>query len=329
MQPSICADTLIDRSIDYGAGPVVDSLTKLITQRSCNFCAVLILSDLEIGQPVDISDQMTIEPITNLPQELQSFMGLSSATEHGANPTYRGRSALIHRATRSVQIADVAEDIVTDPQIFNSSGAFRSALNALAAEARFSPIILGHTSYVEDIGWPRQRHSGASWQGKPPTRHVANIADVSSFIALAESNSDNQTIQRAMSKLRDAHSRLNDAERALDLGTCLEIILMHNEQDSSEIQYKLRTRASLLLGTDADERVRIWDLVGKAYGLRSKAAHTGSLPTSTRTAEDHHRTQALLQDTAILCGVLIRKILTDGWPDWKLLVLGATRTDRD
>ena len=43
--------------------------------------------------------------------------------------------------------------------------------------------------------------------------------------------------------------------------------------DNSEVNHKVAERTSLLVGTNKEDRIKIYDLVKKAYGIRSKLSH--------------------------------------------------------
>ena len=105
------------------------------------------------------------------------------------------------------------------------------------------------------------------------------------------------------------HEKVVDA--AIDLGIALEALYLSDlSDDRGELTFRLRIRAARFIGTHAAERKRIFELVGKLYGLRSTAVHIGRLkgqPSSIRQ---------LLNEGFLLGVQSIRKSIAAGEPDW-------------
>ena len=126
--------------------------------------------------------------------------------------------------------------------------------------------------------------------------------------------------QGTKSRLRLATERLNQIDRrlpidaAIDLGVALETLFLSDlNQDQTELTFRLRLRAARFLGKDPPDRKRIFDMVGKLYDLRSKAAHSGRLPKglTTRSARE------LLNQGFDLCTEAARRFIIDGEPNWE------------
>ena len=111
--------------------------------------------------------------------------------------------------------------------------------------------------------------------------------------------------------------------RAIDIGTMLEVLLMHSGQDGSnkgaEITYKISTRTAWALGKSVEERRMIFDEVRTFYRIRSKAVHIGRVKS-----QDQREEWSKLQRSADLARRMIEQVVASGgFPDWADLVLGG------
>ncbi|WP_406649085.1 hypothetical protein [Rhizobium acaciae] len=81
---------------------------------------------------------------------------------------------------------------------------------------------------------------------------------------------------------------MEPADSAIDLATAFEALLASSDE-KTEINYRLKLRASLLLGSEFEDRSLISKHMGQLYTLRSKGVHGGSLAgnsSTTRTTVD-------------------------------------------
>ena len=131
-------------------------------------------------------------------------------------------------------------------------------------------------------------------------------------------------VRGCLSRLGQAKGRTSNADKSLDLGIALEMVLLDSEHGGSELPGQLnahfRARGAWLLGKDFEERQEIYALLGKIYSWRSQVAHTGGLaPSSVRSSsfnEDFNRALRLAER-------LVRKLIVEGPPnDWKQVTLG-------
>ena len=151
------------------------------------------------------------------------------------------------------------------------------------------------------------------------TRFRATVASYRAF------HGDLHPIETALARLTEAWGGWRREERAIDLGIALEAILMYTangrNNDKSEINYKLRTRAAWLLGRNLSDRQTLFQQVGRLYQFRSDAAHSGIVKTSANTWQ---KTDDAIEAGIVLMGRIIATVLELGmWPDWDEIVLGG------
>ncbi|MCY3772547.1 MAG: HEPN domain-containing protein [Gemmatimonadetes bacterium] len=106
-------------------------------------------------------------------------------------------------------------------------------------------------------------------------------------------------------------------DRILDVAIALEQMY---ELGGGEISHKMRTRASWLLGTDAESRLRVMTSVADFYGVRSEIVHN----RKQRAPAERYR--AAFDTGFDIAARTLFKLLGDGPPDdWEELVITGDR----
>lgn len=145
-----------------------------------------------------------------------------------------------------------------------------------------------NTDYDDaEIGWfsmpPR-------YDGRPPWHQTVELADehvvwINRYLSL--SGQTQKACSIAASRLNSARRRVDPVDCAIDLATAFEA-LISKKDETSEISYRLKLRAALLLGTSYDERVAVSKHFAELYSLRSKGIHgvgpSGDLSSAQATA---------------------------------------------
>ena len=95
----------------------------------------------------------------------------------------------------------------------------------------------------------------------------------------------------------------------------LEAMLANDDNEKSQIRYRLSTRAAWLLGSTPDERLGHRKTFRWAYDRTSKAVHEGQLDDDDIS---------LLNSVAANAQDILRKYIRDKkLPDWEKLELGG------
>jgi hypothetical protein len=133
---------------------------------------------------------------------------------------------------------------------------------------------------------------------------------------LALSEKKRKRLRRALRRLGQAKARTYEEDAALDLGIALEMILLDTDHGANEqpdqLSLTFRLRGAWLIGADAEERIEIARTLRDIYLRRSQVAHAGALvklegpPSANSIAER-----------------LFFRLITEGWPNWQSLILGA------
>ncbi|MEH3092329.1 MAG: HEPN domain-containing protein [Agrobacterium cavarae] len=193
------------------------------------------------------------------------------------------------------------------------------AVSAVAGCAAVVGAVWSEYEYVdyEDAELGRS-HIPASYEGRSPrfqdvTLTALHLEDINRFLELA--GRVKKSCLTASARLNSARRRVTAGDSAIDLATALEALLATSDE-RSEITYRLKLRAAIMLGDSLEERENIFRRIGELYKLRSNVVH-GSLSThsdATDTATVNWATDA--------CSRLLTKVVRAGrMPDLQKLVL--------
>ena len=323
---SISAATyLIARTVEHGAEAVSESFHRVMRGELVSHAQVVLMKGITSRSILKIGQGITIEPLAGLPDGMEKIVAQRYALEERQHGDTSEPTCIVMRIhSKPVYFDRPVEPFSVPPQIPLPFPSMKIPIDVISLIAGVIPVPIAIYCIVEELGWPTMNANGIS-RSYPvndpieiqPSQSVA-MCQVS---ALLHSHRRGDALERSIERFQEAHNSSNDADGALNLGACLEILLMHGEDSSnSEIGFKLRMRAAWLLGKDPADRKRIHDLIRTAYELRSIAAHQGTLPQPKSVAELDKRNENL-RNISSLCQDLILKILKDGWPNWSDLVL--------
>jgi hypothetical protein len=201
--------------------------------------------------------------------------------------------------------------------------AFSRAQFTITVAGNASPQLGASYAFVRDAGWPSMNGSGAGggspWS--PPAKVTPEMSEPMTALYQKAGASD-PVLLLAVNRLHSSRTRGSHEERAIDLGSCFELLLMHGSQaGNTEITNKIVHRGAWLLGDTLAERRAIAQVIKKAYNLRSKAVHSGRLPPTNSMAQVE-QLEAHFVECERIIGKLIDRLI-DGWPSWDDLTLGG------
>lgn len=321
LQGALAAPILIHRAATQPADTIIERLRAIADGDGCAICYVCTLGGIRPQGRLTLAADTELVPIELAPPRWEPSGSVHWPDRH---PTPEMPTAAL--LVRSHLIPRLGEPPQGFERFWDPRDQALNAIAGLALTTKAAPRMIGEYEFVEDLGWPGHANMGGSYH-TPPYPPVLGIElevrdEASRATAAWSSACSDKALQRALEKLLDARRRFLDVERAMDLGSCLEILLMHGEGESSEIAYKIRVRAAWLAGNHLDERRRIYEVAKSAYNLRSKAIHEGRLPKS-RTPDAHNAMARTLADADDLCAKLISRVVERGWPNWADIVLDA------
>lgn len=316
---------LIQRVLD-GVQPqaIIQSLINLSHDKAINTSTVRAIEGVGISLAAMLSEDLSIVPAEWLPSYHPEVFSHSNSPAHGfgAAPS----AAVVLRQTIGDQFL-TAEIGTTSVRVPDQP--FQDAFSALLLASDGAPQYRQQYTMVNDLGWPGLASAGFGEAQTFPER-VVSVQEVDwtqasiTFNQLAKvAANTRRPLQRAISKLETSRRRATFTEKAVELGMCIEMLLMHGGNDKGEITNKVATRAAWLLGKDSGSRLSIFRCTRDLYNDRSKVAHGGEIATGAPPNE----VQGLASKFAsydLLCRNIIKEIARRGsWPDWTALVLDA------
>lgn len=317
---------LIDRALDHDAGEIIDDLLRFVSTRTIELISVRAVEGIVVDSPSELSDGFSIVPPIALPNvpETKIVFSTQNAPRHGwgSSPS----AAIVLRETFHVPFYEPPKRGESGQTLYRAEVEvdMQYALWAATLASQGAPEFRQGYDVVASRGWPGMT-SGSTRGGETFPVLIPRARQVDADLArklFHELRKQQGKLDLAMSKLQASRRRTSFAERAVDLGTCLEVLLMHESTNNTEISYKLASRAAWLLGVDGPDRVAVFKRARDLYNARSVAVHSGTAPKASKSYPEG--VEAAINSYDQLCAAIIIKIaLQGGWPNWTKLVLNA------
>lgn len=316
---------LIDRALDYDAAMIIDDLLRFCVDRTIELVSVRAVEGITVGARVDLGDGFFIAPPSALPTVAETRLVFSpnNVPKHGwGNPP---TAAIGRTSICSVQLLPPTTDIMRfhasvdgDPEVD-----MEYALLAATLSSNGAPEFRQAYDVVTSVGWLGMAcgtmGASESFPVRIPSPRPANEELLPRLFQSLRKQKGRLNL--AISKLQSSRRRNSFAERAIDLGTCIEVLLMHGESNNTEIGYKIASRAAWLLGSTGTHRLEIFKRAQDLYKARSTAVHNGVAP---KIKGDPMGIYPALDSYDALCAAAIINLADrDEWPNWTSLVLDA------
>ncbi|TMQ58126.1 MAG: hypothetical protein E6K76_08610 [Candidatus Eisenbacteria bacterium] len=186
-----------------------------------------------------------------------------------------------------------------------------------------APVIV--SSWLEAPDWAPLILGGFSFglpEGSSNVRPLSQTAAgdgsklFETWLALGEQR--RAALRVPMHRLDTAMRRRSVIDAAIDLGIALESIFLRDlSDDRGELTFRLRVRGARWLGATPDERRQLFTLFEDLYKTRSKAVHSGGVPSTTRGRP----TTELLEEGYKVTARALIALITVGDPDWDAVTL--------
>jgi hypothetical protein len=117
----------------------------------------------------------------------------------------------------------------------------------------------------------------SSWHFPSPV--CANTEVIKGLFSKFKSASPDlqEVIRHAVARLNRAKRRIDIADRAIELGIGLEMLLLHGGDEKNEISFRLALYGAVFLGGTGPERKTNFGIIRRAYALRSEVVHAGRI----------------------------------------------------
>lgn len=141
---------------------------------------------------------------------------------------------------------------------------------------------------------------------------------------------EQESIAAVIRRFSQVKWRSNIDDKFLDLGICLEMLLLNNlnkQERPDQLSLTFRLRGSWFLATNYQERLEFYDILKRVYNLRSEIAHNGYSRSLAKTKPTE--VNDLLNKGMALAENLIQSIISKGYPkNWDDLILGKITNDK-
>lgn len=143
-------------------------------------------------------------------------------------------------------------------------------------------------------------------------RHRTAIAKLYKDFSSLSKETMRENLRHSLDRLRLAMQRPSYVDRAIDLGIALEMMILHDLGEKSELRYRLAMRAAAFLYRNQTRRVETFKLFKNLYDLRSQAVHGGRLGKWEAKAPD------LLESGVRAAAKIAKKLISLGdYPTWE------------
>jgi hypothetical protein len=310
----------------HGTNKTVEELMRFLASPTIDGIDVVAVHGLSVGESIPLAKDIVIAPLDSLPERLLRFDDvIASPTGHR-----------ITSAPDSIVFCPnpSAPKIITSEPPLKGSRTYSSRTNELVDICRCLSTI-GPSAPVVGAQWWETRDPLARWMRNGygygnelhdiSTRHHSKLTPenyakaqnvVRRYLELPQS--ERTRLRVPLDRLNRAIRRLEDVDRAIELGVaCESIFLGDQSSDRGELSFRLRLRVAWLLGKDASERQRLMRLFRDLYAIRSSAVHSGNLPSTI----DNPGT--ILDEGIKAVAEALYVVIVKGAPNWDKLVLAA------
>jgi hypothetical protein len=323
-----CAVYLIDRAIEVDPALIISDLLRFAVDRTIVVREVRSVEGLTVPHPIKLDAALALVPASALKNDGPAAQIFSDANVpkhgYGSPPS----AAIVRGENFHVVLTEPPTGTLPPPmrapQSLETERIFRDAMSAVVLASTGAPHFRQSYSIVDSPGWPWMAAPGFGGSEPFPILVPASITVdecrvVSAFKALRSFGND---LGLAIGKLEASRRRLRLDERMVDLGTALEIVLMHGAESSGEIINKVATRAAWLLGHSAEHRLNIFTISRDLYAERSKVVHSGQLKNVKNPAFPGDDCAYAAYDK-LIADVIFAVAERGKWPEWSKLVLNA------
>ena len=284
---------------------------------------------VRVDRTYSFSNDISLIPIKEMPDsdEKEDFLYPDMRSRYGMCPPQAAlvRSVMIDKVVDensfpNTKIADAVNAINDTSLILNCLGEIYCVSSIYKTKCPlkipFGPFGGDSSSINLPEIMPQKYSSIENLAVKDVDKLLCNFrmldGDVKSVIA---------TIVRRFSQLK---WRSSVDDKFLDLGICLEMLLLNNvnnQERPDQLSLTFRLRGSWLLAETADDRLEIYNTLKKVYNLRSEIAHNGYAKSlQNKNPSD---VEELMLSSINIAEQILQNIINNGFPkSWDELILG-------
>ncbi|WP_397452115.1 hypothetical protein [Pseudomonas sp. NA-150] len=340
--PNKSIEAMLYRAKKSGSTPdAIAWLIRVLATKNGNVNLVETLWGLSIQEPLQLTENIQLLPLSKLPESAQKKFFVPGA-DRGFKCSWTIPRVISDSPggalVGQMELKYCVHKYAPEQQQWDELAKDQNLIAGLMEEFHDIAMLITLIGYNPVIGtaiWMEYEDADlkcygdflSSWSARsietiPRAGQVYQPVDLSEIQNII---SDFQRLNtQAKLKVRVALERFNLAlrrgslgDRAIDLSIALESLVGGNE--SSEVTHKVTTRTARLLGSDLTQRSRIRDIVKATYTYRSAMVHNGQQPTKAKMIlEERTEAKEILKQAGVVCADLIKTILRLGdTPEWQ------------
>ncbi len=287
LDPDSIATWLVERAAAIGGSNAVAELVSYTRAKSFVAREVIVLDGVRVSEGVELASGVRLQPLTSLqPTYFRDQFSESPPWQPG-----RERAALVRTFDHPVILKPADDPFPANILAIAQDQTLSDVARLFTLLEGVAPARVAHW-WEHDLVIPsRSPTTGASvTAGFEASFHPfevdGNAAELlRNWILLAQECPPTlwRVLRVVLDRLNAAKRRGGTVDRSIELGVAAEaLFLRYSGEDQSELGFRLATRAAWFLGSSKADREQIFDCFRAVYDARSKAVHTGEVPSKVK-----------------------------------------------
>lgn len=304
----------------------VSKFTKAVSENATDAIAVMGVSGIKADTPIQLGPDIRLIEMTDLPPSMQRGLALGQDRYSFGRPRFAIPYALVTcfkfgPVFYTPETPQPPEDMAAHVPAEAAQALLTEAFDLLGVLDVYPHYQM---SWVQSDNWFLSAGMSNGWQFSESGEHWGSDTSIQKNDAEAlaalyfalDLHKRTRVLRIPLDRLGRAARERDFADRTIDLGIALESLLL-NDNDHSELSFRLSLRGAWLIGNDHAQRLEMQKALKRLYDLRSRAVHSGTIERSAKTG-------ATIARAAEICQALIRKAIELKCDiDWQSLVVGG------
>lgn len=340
---------LLTRAMLLGPEHAVSELRVLLADGFLVAEEYLAISGLEVSAPIQLPGGIELVPIKDVPE---SIITISLTDPKWSNFKRNEKGHVIPRtvllvaslghsnfysdphvatAVLRVQHRRTPAFVPTAVEFANTCNSMLEYLHVIAAATCTAILPVAHwiaprpnTPLWDNFSWTTYSHLTVIREFARADENVDAITTaLTHWTALGASMKKHLFIP--LDRLNRALAAHNMLDAAIELGVCLEALLLSDLGQNDQISLAFRLRGAWLLGRDAAERRNLLQNFNAIYSCRSSVVHSGNFPDKklSMAGEKVAPSEFISKGARQLAAKAILNVIKRGKiPDWSQLLVG-------
>ena len=316
---------------EHGLENARKNLELFLTSDEIPVINTLWVLGVEIDAPIKLNDNYILQPLGNMPDSRDKEYFLQSRMGQVIQRTPVPMCAITKTCTvNKAWGQEPPVDNLNKNKYWEVSKRLQDIAHILNALNGVSCIPFYSTSYVDSV--VPFGPFGGSGGGSPVYDVLARVTtklsgyEIDNINGLIEKYQEmyekgKDRIQRILNRLSQAKRRIQIEDIVLDLGIALEMLLLKDNPNNTQLSLSFRLRGSWLLSNSKEDRLVKYQQLKEIYNYRSQVAHSGILCDGNQEKIESARRS--FPEYLLLAENICQKIIKDGSPDWDKLILNA------